>query len=294
MKKEKRSAVFCVLLAGILWGSMGLFVRRLNEAGLFALEVVQIRVTLAFLFVGVYLAAGHREKLKIRLRDSWCFFGTGVLSLLFFTWCYFTGMTVAGLGVMGVLLYTAPAFVMLLSVLLFGEKLTGGNLLALAMTFAGCCLVSGLGTGMRISGKGLLLGLGAGFGYALYSIFGRYAIRRGYDSWTITFYTFAFCAAGCAFLSDWALIFRVIRTEPTLLFRMVLMGLLTGFLAYVLYTKGLEGMESSRASILASVEPVVAAIVGAVFFSETITLHCALGIALVLGGIAVLSLRKKE
>ena len=69
------------------------------------------------------------------------------------------------------------------------------------------------------------------------------------------------------------------------------MALLTGFLAYILYTKGLEGMPSSRASILASVEPVTSAVIGTIVFHEPLSLAAVCGIVLVLGGIAVLSVR---
>ena len=271
---------------------MGLFVRRLNAAGLQALEVMELRVLVGLALAGAYLALFHRERLRVRVRDLWCFFGTGVCSLLFFSWCYFTGMSMASLSVMGVLLYTAPAFVMLMSALLFRERLSAVKLIALAMTFAGCCLVSGLGGGTRLSGEALLLGLGAGFGYALYSIFSRFAINRGYDSWTITFYTFAFCAAGGIFLTDWRAIGGAVRADSSLWLWISMLGLLTAFLAYLLYTRGLEGMESSRASILASVEPAVATVVGVLVFHEPLSVMNAAGIALVLGGIAVLSLGK--
>ena len=271
---------------------MGLFVRRLNAAGLQALEVMELRVLVGLALAGAYLALFHRERLRVRVRDLWCFFGTGVCSLLFFSWCYFTGMSMASLSVMGVLLYTAPAFVMLMSALLFRERLSAAKLIALAMTFAGCCLVSGLGGGTRLSGEALLLGLGAGFGYALYSIFSRFAINRGYDSWTITFYTFAFCAAGGIFLTDWRAIGGAVRADSSLWLWISMLGLLTAFLAYLLYTRGLEGMESSRASILASVEPAVATVVGVLVFHEPLSVMNAAGIALVLGGIAVLSLGK--
>ena len=185
-------ATGCVLLAGIFWGSMGLFVRQLNAAGLYAIDVMQLRVLASAIFVGLYLLLFDRQKLRLRPRDIWCFAGSGICSLMLFSWCYFTGMQAASLAVMAVLLYTAPVFVMLMSIVFFREKLTGAKLTALVLCLAGCVLVSGVGSSERLGLRGLLLGLGAGFGYALYSIFGRCAIDRGYSSWTITFYTFVF------------------------------------------------------------------------------------------------------
>lgn len=289
--KQSKSAL-CVLLAGTLWGSMGLFVRKLNAVGLYALDIVQLRIAISLVLVGLYLLIFARDKLHVRLRDLWCFAGTGIVSLLLFSWCYFSGMQEASLSVMAVLLYTSPAFIVLLSVLLFREMLTRQKLLALVLTFAGCCLVSGLGSGSAVSMKGLLLGLGSGFFYALYSIFSRYAIERGYGSWTITFYTFLFCLLASAPLAHWDLIAQALSSDASVPVYALLMGLLTGFLAYIFYTKGLEGMESSRAGILASVEPVVGTIIGTLVFHEPLPVQSVLGIALVLGGIVVLGGKK--
>ena len=289
--KQSKSAL-CVLLAGTLWGSMGLFVRKLNAVGLYALDIVQLRIAISLVLVGLYLLIFARDKLHVRLRDLWCFAGTGIVSLLLFSWCYFSGMQEASLSVMAVLLYTSPAFIVLLSVLLFRETLTRQKLLALVLTFAGCCLVSGLGSGSAVSMKGLLLGLGSGFFYALYSIFSRYAIERGYGSWTITFYTFLFCLLASAPLAHWGLIAQALSSDASVPVYALLMGLLTGFLAYIFYTKGLEGMESSRAGILASVEPVVGTIIGTLVFHEPLPVQSVLGIALVLGGIVVLGGKK--
>lgn len=289
--KQSKSAL-CVLLAGTLWGSMGLFVRKLNAVGLYALDIVQLRIAVSLVLVGLYLLIFARDKLRVRLRDLWYFAGTGIVSLLLFSWCYFSGMQEASLSVMAVLLYTSPAFIVLLSVLLFRETLTRQKLLALVLTFAGCCLVSGLGSGSAVSMKGLLLGLGSGFFYALYSIFSRYAIERGYGSWTITFYTFLFCLLASAPLAHWGLIAQALSSDASVPVYALLMGLLTGFLAYIFYTKGLEGMESSRAGILASVEPVVGTIIGTLVFHEPLPVQSVLGIALVLGGIVVLGGKK--
>ena len=290
MKQSKSAA--CVLLAGTLWGSMGLFVRKLNAVGLYALDIVQLRIAISLILVGLYLLIFARDNLRVRLRDLWCFAGTGIVSLLLFSWCYFSGMQEASLSVMAVLLYTSPAFIMLLSVLLFRETLTQQKLLALVLTFTGCCLVSGLGSGSAVSMKGLLLGLGSGFFYALYSIFSRYAIERGYGSWTITFYTFLLCLLASAPLAHWGLIASALSSGVSVPVYALLMGLLTGFLAYIFYTKGLEGMESSRAGILASVEPVVGTIIGTLVFHEPLPVQSVLGIALVLGGIVVLGGKK--
>ena len=292
----KNKALAAVLAAGTLWGFMGLFVRNLNAAGFGALEVAQTRITTGLILVGVYLLIFNRSLLKIRLRDLWCFFGTGILSLLLFSVCYFSAMNYTSLAVAAILLYTAPFFVMILSLFLFRETFTSRKIAALLMAFAGCVLVSGIGADASVSWIGILLGLGSGFFYALYSIFGRYAIARGYGAWTMTFYTFAFCAIGCAFLCDWKLIGTVIVENAAAPLWILGLGLVTAFLPYLLYSYALEHMESGKASILASVEPVVSALTGVLVFHEPLSPMGVLGIALVLGAVVLLNckLHKKR
>ena len=290
----KNKALFAVLAAGTFWGTMGFFARSLYAAGFGPLEVAQTRITTGLVLVGLYILLFNRSQFKIKLKDLWCFLGTGIVSLLLFSTCYFSALNYTSLAVAAILLYTAPFFVMLMSLLLFKEKMNGKKIFALLLAFAGCVLVSGVGGNEEISWIGILLGLGSGFFYALYSIFGRYAINRGYGAWTMTFYTFLFCSIGCAFLSDWQVIGSSVQTDNSVLLWVLGLGFVTAFLPYVLYSMGLENMESSKASILASVEPVVSALFGVFVFHETLTAWGILGILMVLGAIVVLNVKLKK
>ena len=290
----KNKALFAVLAAGAFWGTMGFFARSLYAAGFGPLEVAQTRITTGLLLVGLYILLFNRSQFKVKLKDIWCFLGTGIVSLLLFSTCYFSALNYTSLAVAAILLYTAPFFVMLMSLVLFKEKMNGKKVFALLLAFTGCVLVSGVGGDESFSWIGILLGRGSGFFYALYSIFGRYAINRGYGAWTMTFYTFLFCSIGCAFLSDWQVIGSVMAADSANILWVLGLGFVTAFLPYVLYSAGLEHMESSKASILASVEPVVSALFGVFVFHETMSLWGVLGIVMVLGAIVVLNIKMKS
>ena len=73
----------------------------------------------------------------------------------------------------------------------------------------------------------------------------------------------------------------------------VAMGIVTAAIPYLLYTLGLRDMEASRASVLATAEPMVAAILGILVYHEDVTPTKLLGIALILGAILLLNARKK-
>ena len=199
----ERKATLAIIAAGALWGCISLFLRPLSALGLSSLQIVAIRCGLAFLLMAGWLAARSPHLLRITPRDVPVLLGTGLVSLLLFSWCYFGAIQASGVAVAVVLLYTSPVFILLLSAVLFHEPLTRRKLLALALTAAGCVLVTGLlSSGERIGLRALLLGLGSGLFYALYSIFGRIALRT-LDTMTITAYTFLFAALGafvlCAF-----------------------------------------------------------------------------------------------
>ena len=174
----KKLAPFLVILAGCLWGTMGIFVRHLNAIGLEAMEIVEARAALTAAAMFAALVLFRRDLLRVNIRDLWVFAGGGIVSVILFNFCYFQTIQRASLSTAAILLYTSPVFVLLLSVPLFGEKLTKKKILCLMLAITGCALSSGLAGGMALSPMTLLFGLGSGFGYGLYSIFSRLPCKK--------------------------------------------------------------------------------------------------------------------
>ncbi len=284
-----------ILIAGILWGCMGLFVRPLDALGLSSWDIVFLRACLTTLFMLLLILLKNPGLLRIRLKDLWCFLGTGLLSIVFFNICYFTEITITTLSVAAILLYTAPAFVIVLSAICFREKITKRKLAALLLAFLGLMFVTGfIGSAQRLDARVLLIGLGAGLGYALYSIFGRYAIERGYASPTISFYTFLFAGLATVFLAKPLHVAGVLTSSWTNAGFCVLFALVSTVIPYLTYTFGLKAVEGGQASIIASVEPVVATLNGIFFFREKLTAGVLVGAALVLAGIIVSNINTEK
>ena len=287
----KKLAPMFVLSAGTLWGVMGVFVRKLGTYGFSPLQIACLRILFGAVLFLLITAVFRRDLLKIQPRDVGLFLGMGLLSLLLFTVCYFTTISLASLSVAAILLYTSPIWVMLMSAVCFREKITRRKLLCAAMAFGGCVLVSGIGSAASLSPMVIVTGLLSAVGYGLYSIFGTFALRK-YQPLTVTTYAFLFGAAGALLLCNPAQIARVIceSGQPG---RLVLLITVTAFvtavLPYLLYTVGLSRMRASAAAIMASIEPVVATTAGALVFGEALTVPAFAGIALVLGAIVVLN-----
>lgn len=285
MAKKRYTAA--VIAAGTLWGFMGFFRRTLDTMGLSASNCIAVRCIVAAILFAITMFIADRKAFKIKLRDAWCFVGCGIVSLLVFGLCYFKAMDYMSLSNAAILLYTAPCFVIIISAVLFKEKITPKKIAAMLMAFAGCCLVSGIGTGDEISAIGLALGLCSGLCYALYSIFSRFAINRGYSSFTINFYSCLLAGIGATAVGGTDFIPLISLTPSNLLFA-VATGLVTCFLPYLLYTYGLIGIENGKASIMASIEPVVATLCGVFIYNEGLTVMSTVGILLVLSAIVLL------
>lgn len=284
----KRIAPWLVLMAGILWGMIGIFVRKLNMLGFESMNIVALRAIVTSVLLGLFLLIYDKRKLYIRWKDIWCFIGTGIFSVVFFNFCYFKAITLTSLSVAAILLYTAPAIVMVLSAVLFHEKITKNKIISLTLTFVGCVLVTGIVSGSAVLNvAGILVGLGAGLGYALYSIFSRYALERGYHSLTISFYTFLFAVIGTAPIADYGRIASVFRQDQTSALYCIAFGLISTVIPYITYTRGLREMENSKASIIASIEPVTATILGVLLYHEKLSISELVGVILVLGAIVI-------
>lgn len=290
MKMIQKAAPVFVTGAAILWGILVIFIKNLSVAGLSSMEIVSLRAYGAAFILMIGLLLYNKKLLKIRLKDAWCFVGTGVVSIVFFSYCYFKNVTVSSVAVSSILMYTSPIWVTLFARVVFREKISKQKLVALVMAFAGCVLVSGITGGVgRVSAEGLLLGLGSGIGYGLYSIFGRIALEKGYHPMTVSTYTFLFACVGVLPFVKPAEIWTKMNAAPGLWGWALCMVLFSTCMSFTLYTIGLKYMEAGRAAVLATLEPIVTTLVGVVVYKEMLSLVMILGIVMVLGASILIS-----
>ena len=292
MKKTKgKKAAVLVIASAMLWGTYGSFLTAITARGMSANVVNFLRFASTSLPILAYLLAKDRAALRVKKKDLWLFAANGLASILFFTACYAAAIRETKIATAAALLYTAPAIVPLL----FAEKLTPRKIACVLLSVLGCALVSGLGGGgAALNLRGLLLGLGAGLGYALYSIFSRLIQQRGYPTYTNVCWTFLIAAAAylaIAFADGTAA--QIVRLPGATLISVVC-GLFTGLLAYLFYTAGLRELEPSRAAQLATIEPVFAALLGVVLFRQRLSPTEILGVALVVAAVVGMNLRRSE
>jgi drug/metabolite transporter (DMT)-like permease len=292
--------VAAILAAGAMWGSVGLFVRFLTAYAYSPLTIVFVRLGVAFLLLVLFLVCSRQTGLfRIHWRDLWCFVGAGATSAVMLNFFYSLSLVINSLALASILLAMAPVFVLLFARLIFRESITAIKVQALCIVLTGCVLTSGLvGSGGTVKGVafgfsplGVLVGLLAGLGWGLYSIMTRLALNQGYHSLTINIYTFLFGSIICLPFTDLPLIGASIQTAPVaMLLFLLLHALFASLLPYMLYTYGLKFIETGKASIIAAVDPVVAALLGFFIYGEHPDAPMLLGFALILFGITLLNL----
>ncbi len=287
-------AVCLILLSGLLWGTLGTFVTFLREAGLSTMQIVFVRAFVTTLLLALYILITDPKKFRFRLRDSWIFIGTGLISFTLFTVCNQIAMRLCSLSIAAALLYTSPAFIMIFSAFIFKEKLTAPKITAIFVTVLGCFLVSGLLTpGAAVSPPGIAAGLVSGLCYGLYSIFGRFGVEK-YHTLTVTFYTFVLVSLASVFFADFPALGDAVSSAPWVLPTVLLFGPVTCLVPYLAYTAGLSGVEPGTAGILATVEPVVSALFSVFLFHEEMDFRKLLGIACILGSVLIVNCKTKR
>lgn len=286
------------IISGAMWGSAGIFVRKLTELGMNSYTVVSVRVVLAVLILAVWLGIYDRNLLKIKLKDLWIFVAGGVVGMFGLNICYNFAISELSLSLAAVLLSLSPVFVLFMAAILFKEKITSKKVICMTIAIAGCVLASGVlesASTMRWSVKGIIVGTIGAFFYGLYGIISKTAMERGYHAFTTTFYCLFMVMLVVIPLTNWKLVTNVVVANPVKMSVFLLIhSLCTSVLPYILYTFSIRYIDAGMASILASGEPVAAMIFGVIFFSEIPTVLSVVGIVLVIVALALLSMPDKK
>ena len=297
MNKEQNKGYLMVLAAGSLWGTIGLFATLLSNLGLSAGPVAFFRVLSATIMLAlILLVKGKGTSLfRVSRRGLISCMLVGFVSQALYNICYMNTIEHCGMATAAVFLYTSPVYVALLSRILFREPLTGNKILAIVINIIGCILTvtGGDFSDMKISGFGIIMGILAGFTYALLPILSRTGADEE-DPYTAAFYGQFFGALLLFFLiRPWNGIGVPVTWQVILVF--IGFGIVPSAMGYITYYSGISKItETSRIPVLASVETVVAAIIGLVVFGQSLSLAKIAGIALVLISIAVMNMKKQH
>ena len=283
------------IIAGALWGSVGVFVRGFTKGNIDNVSILVIRVLFAAIMMFVFIAIKNKSLLKINLKDVWIFACGGIVAMFGMNFCYNNAINSLSLSLAGVLLALSPVFVMFLAAILFKEKITARSIVCRIFALIGCTMASGVigGGEIAFSTSGILFGIAAAFFYGLTSIFSKIAMEKGYHALTMTFYSMLILAIVLLPFADWKLVGEYVMVSPANNIIFILMhSLCTAVLPYLLYNLALSNVDASLASILvAGAEPSAAMIFGIIFFAEMPSVVSILGLVVTIVALTILVIK---
>jgi DME family drug/metabolite transporter len=276
-------------MAAVLWGIIGPLSRLAFQEGIAPMEVAFWRAVLTWIFFASHAAVKGETHLEPRDIPMLIFFGISGVSC--FYGVYQLAVNKGGAALASVLLYTAPAWVAVMSRFFFKETMTPVKLIALVMTLAGVAGISfgggdiSAGQDLRFNLPAILFGLASGFCYALYYILGKHFSNR-YTSPNLFLYILPI---GAITLFPWVPFAHKTLTAWT---AMGLLAFLSTYGAYFFYYLSLQYLEPTRAAITATLEPVMAAIVAYFWWNEFFSFTGYVGSFLILSSVVLMIVLK--
>jgi drug/metabolite transporter (DMT)-like permease len=294
VRSERLRGYSLALVAAALWATLGLFYTGLGAYGLSRLTIAFHRAALTAAILFPILGWRRRGWLKLARRDWFLFLVFGLVGVAAFYVIYIYAIGLIGMGMAAVLMYTAPAWVTLLSAVFFKERLGISKVAAVLLSVGGCALVGQVYdlASVRLNWLGILAGLGAGFTYGLYTLFSKVAQRR-YTSWTTLTYALGLGALFMIPLQSGTDLVRAVA-NPASLFWLLMLALVPTLGGGVAFNAALRRIPASNASIVATLEPVIATLLGWAFLGELLEPLQLVGAGLILVAVVILQRESGE
>ena len=288
MRSERLRGYSLALVAASLWATLGLIYHQLEAYGLSRLTIAFFRAAVSALILFPILAWRRPAWLKLERRDWPLFLALGLFGVAAFFVVYIHAIALAGMGVAAVLMYTAPAWVALISAIFFGERLGALKIAVLLLACAGCALVGRVYDldSVRLKAPGILAGLGAGLTYGSYTVFSKVAQRR-HTAWGTLAYALGLGALFMLPLQSRADVAQAL-TSPAILLWLLTLALIPTLVGGAAFNAALRRVPASEASVVATLEPVIAALLGWAFLAERMEPLQLLGAGLILTAVVIL------
>jgi drug/metabolite transporter (DMT)-like permease len=285
-----------VATAATLFAVNGSVSKVVLDSGLTSLELAQIRTTCAALGLLVFLFLFARSRLRISRDELVTLLAFGLVGVALVQWLYFVAIHNLPVGIALLIEFTAPLFVALFARFVYHEDIRRRIWIAVALCLAGLALVVELWSGIAFSTVGVCAAFGGALALTAYLLLAERE-RRSRDAVSLTFYGFLFAAGLWAVVQPlwefpWSVLGESVSLEGNLSDRTAPVWLLVAFVVVVgtmitfsLLTGALRHISATRASIVATLEPVVATVVAWLWLGETFGAAQLVGGAVVLAGI---------
>lgn len=283
------------ILAGIMFGSSGIFVRTLTQNGIDQTTLLFLRFSIAIIPILIAILLTDKGLFNIDLSDIPLFLVCSIC-IIGLNLCYNESMNTVPLSLAAVLLSLAPIYVLIFAYVLFGEKITSKKIICMILAIFGCLLMTGVLeeniTSLPLFG--IISGIGAGLFWAAYLMASKKSIESENHTYTILIYSIIFISIALIPFTDFTEISSFISINPTLTVLFLILHSTFSFaLPYIFSTLSLKHLDSGVSSILLSgAEPFAALIFGLALYSEVPSILMFIGFIITV--IAMMMLSKAD
>jgi drug/metabolite transporter, DME family len=273
-----------IIFAAMLWGTTGTS-QALAPEGVTGLAIGTMRLVIG----GLSLLVLALWQGKLQWTKAWLRWETAVAALMMALYqvFFFIGVSLTGVAVGTIVgIGSAPIFAGILAYFFGGEKLGRTWIIATALAVLGCVLLAFSGNEtMQVNPLGMLLALGAGLSYAIFTLVNKRLIMDfpSDAAMAVTFSIAALLLLPSLFFVNTAWI-----ATPNGLLVVLHLGLLATGLSYLLFGRGLQTVSVSTTGTLTLFEPLTAALLGIFLLGENLSFMAFIGIAILFSGLAVL------
>jgi drug/metabolite transporter (DMT)-like permease len=293
-QQRTRFGYLYVCLAGLLFAMSGTSSKFLFNSGITPYQLIQMRTTLAFLGLLIWLCLRHSALLKISIYDFPYFLSLGVFGIGAAQFFYLFAISKINVAPAILLHYTGPIFVALYVV--FGQRQKIGimSILAIFGTLVGCFLVVGAYNFqlLTLNRIGIISGMLAAISFAIYTVLSEHGMRK-YTPWTVLLYGMAFAALMWNVLHP-PLEALLHRYSPVQWGWILFIGIGGTIFPFGLYFEGIKRIRSTHASITATVEPISAGVIASIFLGEVMAFLQIIGGLIVIVSIIMLQWNKGD
>jgi drug/metabolite transporter (DMT)-like permease len=293
-QQQARLGYLYVSLAGLLFAISGTSSKFLFNSGITPYQLIQMRTTLAFTGLLIWLCLRHLALLKISINDLPYFLALGVFGIGAAQFLYLFAISKINVAVAILLHYTGPVFVALYVVFVQKQKIGFISILAIFGTLIGCFLVVGAYNLqlLALNRIGIISGMLAAVSFAIYTVLSEYGMRK-YTPWTVLLYGMLFAA----------LMWNVLHPPLEALLQryssvqwgwILFIGICGTIFPFGLYFEGIKRIRPTHASITATLEPISAGVIASIFLGEVMALLQIIGGLIVIASIIILQLNKAD
>ena len=275
-QSHKAIYYICYLLAMLIFGTNGLLVANIS---LQASQIVLFRTLIGgILLTAIVILRGGFDRSAVRAEAIPLLCGGAALGL---NWiALFQAYQLLNVSLATLIYYVGPMLVLVLSPILFREKLNSTRIAAALVVALGLICISGSITRSGMSVRGLAVAIVSALFYATLIVFNKRIVRTGGLQTAAIELDVAFVVVLVYVLLTAGLPVPQKHEIPAL---MILGAVNTG-LAYLLYFSGLQKIPGQSVALLSYIDPVSALFFAAVFLQEAMSPVQILGAVLIIGG----------